>query len=894
MNTRAFPVLAAAVCLGGLAGTANAETFTYTGAQNAMNQAQAPVATYDTVDWNITSGYFGTSGARNQTYANPNLIFTAVAQNNGWAEAVTRFSSDTTVTGNGAFSTITAGLGQDFVFAGNMQGYTGNISMADSGDATLTLGGTGSNIVQYGGETAGGNTALGTISSDGTGNWIDNVAGSGSITGNNIVFNYGTDASYDYVKVTNAIAHRDSVSFIGNANVLASGVISGGGKLNKSGTGTLTLSGPSTFSGNVALNAGILKFGVAGAGGAGGRNATGPLGVYNDAVTKCVVASGATLDINGFDDTCYGLTIAGNGTSGQGAYINSGANTSSGHVQMPNITLSADASIGGSGNLYMIAPGYGPNTLDLANSKLTKVGINTFYLANTTVTAGTVQVSGGKVSQSVASDGSAAAFVLDNTAGVALDLNNLAFSAGSLAGGGETGGNVTMSGALTVGALDTSTTYAGVISGGGALTKTGAGTMTLSNANTYTGSTTVSEGTLKLTNGSALGGSTFAGGAGTLELDSSVSSHAFTFGGLSGSYNLALQDNAANPITLTVGGNNKAATYSGNLTGTGNVVKNGSANWVLQGDNTFTGSMTVNSGFVVLDSATADGAYDLALNGGKLALGTSFVGGSATIGSLSGNSTSSTIDPAYGATEGTRTLSVNQTADGTYAGTIADAGTRLLALTKSGAATLTLTGNNSYTGATTISAGTLALSGSGDISESAVVDVASGATLDVSALAGWTVAGGQTLKGNGTVDADDGTMDTVTVNGKLAPGHSIGTLTILGSLTLLGASDFEIDRAATPLTSDLAAVSGLLTYGGTLNVSNTGGALQLGDTFDLFDWGTLEGTFETVNLPDLTAGLAWRNDLLTDGTITVIPEPASALALSLLLSSVLVIRRRGA
>ncbi|WP_291312922.1 autotransporter-associated beta strand repeat-containing protein, partial [Devosia sp. 66-14] len=97
------------------------------------------------------------------------------------------------------------------------------------------------------------------------------------------------------------------------------------------------------------------------------------------------------------------------------------------------------------------------------------------------------------------------AVVLDNTAGVTLLVTN-SETIGSLAGGGATGGTVQIAAGqtLTTGGADTSTSFAGVISGSGGLTKTGTGTFTLSGSNTYAGTTTVSGGTLELQNGAAI------------------------------------------------------------------------------------------------------------------------------------------------------------------------------------------------------------------------------------------------------------------------------------------------------------------------------------------------------------------------------------------------------
>jgi autotransporter-associated beta strand protein len=92
-----------------------------------------------------------------------------------------------------------------------------------------------------------------------------------------------------------------------------------------------------------------------------------------------------------------------------------------------------------------------------------------------------------------------------------LDIPNLNVQIGSLAGGGTSGGNVALgnsggSTALTLGGDNTSTDYAGVISGINRIIKIGTGTQTFSGANTYTGSTTISAGTLQFTAALTLGG----------------------------------------------------------------------------------------------------------------------------------------------------------------------------------------------------------------------------------------------------------------------------------------------------------------------------------------------------------------------------------------------------
>lgn len=141
-------------------------------------------------------------------------------------------------------------------------------------------------------------------------------------------------------------------------------------------------------------------------------------------------------------------------------------------------------------------------------SGLTKDGAGTLVLSGANTYPGVTRVSAGTLKAGIASvAGFSGAFGLnsavtnDNVAGVTLDLNGFDTQIGSLAGGGALGGNVTLgTNTLTTGANNTSTTFAGVISGSNTcgLVKTGTGTMTLSGVNTYTGDTTVSDGTLKL------------------------------------------------------------------------------------------------------------------------------------------------------------------------------------------------------------------------------------------------------------------------------------------------------------------------------------------------------------------------------------------------------------
>ena len=142
------------------------------------------------------------------------------------------------------------------------------------------------------------------------------------------------------------------------------------------------------------------------------------------------------------------------------------------------------------------------------------------------------------------------------------------------------------------------------------ITKAGAATLTLSGANTYTGPTSITGGTLGLTGAGNIGAGALSISSGaTLTYDSTLTSHSFTYAGLSGAGNLALQDNAGTPaaVNLTIGSNNTAATFSGVLSGVGGLTKTGTAMETLSGANTFSGGTTLANGSLAITSSIGTG-----------------------------------------------------------------------------------------------------------------------------------------------------------------------------------------------------------------------------------------------------------------------------------------------
>jgi hypothetical protein len=178
---------------------------------------------------------------------------------------------------------------------------------------------------------------------------------------------------------------------------------------------------------------------------------------------------------------------------------------------------------------------------------------------------------------------------------------------------------------------------------------------------------------------------------------------------------------------------------------------------------------------------------------------------------------------------------------------------------------------NTYTGNTTVNAGTLALSGTGSINNTPVIAVAGGATVDASGRTDGTLtlSSGQTLNGFGTVKG----VLTVTSVSTVAPGSAagLGVLTVTSNTTLGGTNVMKLNK--TSGTNDVLSVGGTLTYGGMLHVTNLSGTLAAADSFKLFNASAYAGSFSTTNLPVLGGGLVWDTSPLTNGILNVVSKP---------------------
>lgn len=709
-----------------------------------------------------------------------------------------------------------------------LQAATFNVTnMSDSGAGSLrqavldSNGAGGANTISWG-AGSGGITTL-----------LSDTAG---VAANTNLDLSGADSAVTVAGAPNGIPLAGAVTFTNSGSAAAvSAVLSGAGSLTKAGTGALNLTGANTYAGGTTLNAGTLGVGIDASLG----NAAGALTFnggtlrytagFSSARNAALNAGGGTIDTNGFSSTLSGV-LSGIGAltkSGAGTLTLTGANTYQGGTTLNAGTLNANADgalgnaaggvtfNGGSlqlGAAFSSARGLtvnsGGGTLDtngfnstfsgviggagnLAKTgagTLTLTGVNT-YSGGTTINAGTLAV------------GADAA--LGNAGGIT-------FGGGTLQATGAfaTTRAVNLSGNGTIDNNGNNLTFSGVISGGGALTYAGAGVTTVTGSNGYSGGTTLNAGTVNVNNNAALGSGavTFNGGTLQTALNTGVTlfnTMAFTAGA----------------IVDTNGGN---STFAGNIGGAGGLTKNGAGTLSLTGSNSFAGGINVNAGTLKAMPQSL-GAGNIGINGGTFQ-----AGGGLTI-------TAKTI--TLGAGGGT--IDSNQYT--VIAGNIGGAG----ALTKAGAGTLLIgVGNNTYGGATTVNAGTLAIGLNSALPAATAVTVANGANLDlrsytqtVASYAGTgaglqlELANGRTnLTTTGNANLTNGVL-TVTLQPQviktgdvftpIAYGSRTGTLAAIASPALVSftptynAGNMTLTAtlvpfSQTPITSNQAAVGGSL------------------------------------------------------------------------------------
>ena len=159
---------------------------------------------------------------------------------------------------------------------------------------------------------------------------------------------------------------------------------------------------------------------------------------------------------------------------------------------------------------------------------------------------------------------------------------------------------------------------------GNGLAKYGAGTLTLSATNTFSGATQIYGGTITVSSETALENSTVNLSGGTLAFTSMGPFSIYGVGGLSGSGNLVVGTNASTPeyVDLGVGNNNQSTTYSGSLSGPGALEKDGTGNLLLTGANSLGGGLNVAVGTVTIGTGGSFNGTTIDVNGALTINGT--------------------------------------------------------------------------------------------------------------------------------------------------------------------------------------------------------------------------------------------------------------------------------
>ncbi len=467
-------------------------------------------------------------------------------------------------------------------------------------------------------------------------------------------------------------------------------------------------------------------------------------------------------------------------------------------------------------------------------------------------------------------------------------------------------------------------TYSGVIAnnpgGNGSLTKAGTGMLILSGANTYSGNTIVSRGSLLVRNASALGGAgtLLLGDAGsgtdpiTVLLDTATNGASLTV-----SRDIVVTSSGTGPVT--VGSTARfgypgaeQAVFNGNITlnnrdlilrtgagditrfngliqGTGNlIITNGSLTGDQRGNGgnrilleitpkTFIGDVTVLSGgptnFTVLQIGGGGNTYDFIPDGSSVIVQTNAVlrlYGHEAIDGLSGSGRVRGVVAQYLLTVG----SSNATSafDGVMENDPFDGGS--LAFTKIGSGTFTLNSVSPYTGPTIVGGGSLVLGAGAAITNSASLIISNGATLDASALAGGlTLRNNQILSGFGTVAGGLVAVTNTTINPGLV--GVAGTLSVGGNLSLSNLSRINVDLATA--TTAGSGVNDLIDVTGDLDLQGGGPVITVNALSPL-----AAGTYTLITFTGTKTGAAASSLALVNNTASAMTlgETANSITLT--------------
>jgi fibronectin-binding autotransporter adhesin len=852
------------------------------------------------------SGAFGSgtvtlAGGSLRTFsATPNVVINNVvdvtadssfAQSGNAASSIIFRGPMTLVGGTRTFTTDN-GTGNTIEFNGSIGDGGNGYGLVKAGNRTLVLGGSNSysglttlnsGTLRLGNEQALRNS---TFAHSGTGTLLF----SSTVSANAFTFG-GLSSSSTAAALTLSNTAGTAITLTvggNNATTSYAGSLAGGGSVVKIGTGMLSLSGSNSYAGTMTVTGGVLSVSSSNAlpgWGTPGRvsvGADGTLAIGNDMTLQQAIDAGylaATSGI-GFDTTAGNRTVS-DAIAGSRPFVKTGANTltltgentytasstvSGGTLQIgdggttgsivDNVTLSNSAgiafnrsdsltfsaSVTGTGSFTKLGAG----TLTLSGSNgytgATTVagGVLDLGSENALPAAGNITFTGGTLRYSAANTTDFASRIVSSTAAIGIDT---------------AGQNVTFAGNLIAG-------------NSGGLTKTGNGTLTLSGSNTFTGAITVLGGTLGLNADKAVPTSATA-----IVLDGGVLLRVST-----------LTPTMSNSISIgSSGGEIRNAvgaqwTVSGSVAGgagSGSLVLNSSSGELVFGSasSTYTGGTRILAGSgIAVQADAAFGSGTISFEGGSLRTTS---GGARVIGNpvaFAGDATFTTSQrdltfngPATILGE-TRTLTVSATTSlATYNGSIGDGG-NALGFTKAGVGTLILGGSNTYSGTTSLSAGTLrlnnadALAGGGDVSFTGGTLQYSGSnTGDYSARIRSSSAAIR-IDTNSQAVTWSGAVDSTNVGGLAKSGS--------GTLVLAAANTYSGTTAVSGGTLQIGNGGTAGSIAGNVALSNTA-ALVFNRSNDLTYAGAISGTGSLTKSGAGALTLSGTSTLATGAAITI-------------------------
>ncbi|WP_116545508.1 autotransporter-associated beta strand repeat-containing protein [Salmonella enterica] len=531
--------------------------------------------------------------------------------------------------------------------------------------------------------------------------------------------------------------------------------IGGSGNVVKSGADTLTLSGSNSYTGGTTISGGTLVASNVEALGTGDvtNNATLELNTGGDFINN--IGGTGRVGKSG-DDT---LTLSGSNTYTGGTLINGGTLVAS------NVEALGTGDVTDNATLALNTGGTFDNAIS-GSGQVVKSGDETLTLSGTNSYTGGTTISGGTL--------------------VATNVEAL--------GSGDVTDDATLE-------LNTGGTFDNAISGSGQVVKSGDKMLTLSGANSYSGGTLISDGTLVASNVEALG-----------------------------------TGDVTNNATLAL---NTGGDFTNNISGSGQVVKSGDDTLTLSGANSYTGGTTISGGTLVATNVDALGTGDVT-NSSTLELNTGGTFDNAISGSgqvvksgdetltlsgsntytggtlISGGTLVATNVDALGTGDVTDNATLELNTGGTFDNVISGSGQ----VVKSGDDTLTLSGANSYTGGTLISGGTLVATsvealGSGDVTDNAVLELNTGGTFDnaISGSGQVVKSGDKTLTLSGANSYTGGT----TISG--------GTL-VASNVEALGSGDIDNYASLQLNASGQFVTANLTTHDNAITAIGAGSALR--------------------------------------------------------------------